>query len=156
MDFTSFEVVPKMDEYSLEYSKTISELRGADHWITTEDYVYWLHGAYTQYFVPVPKDYITDGASVPSALNWILPKIGEYTAAAICHDYLCTTGIMYAGSLKDNVAINLTAQEVDDIFFSNLRYCGMGWARLQLVKAGIKLWRSVMKRPVPDNRRIYD
>lgn len=35
------------------------------------------------------EEFITDFASVPRILTWLIPKQGRYTKAAILHDFLC-------------------------------------------------------------------
>src|SRR5262249_46284236 len=42
----------------------------------------------------VPVDFVTDFASVPRALIWLIPRYGVYTKAAIVHDYLCKTKVV--------------------------------------------------------------
>lgn len=37
----------------------------------------------------VPAGYVTDFASVPRPVVWLIPRFGRYTLAAILHDYLC-------------------------------------------------------------------
>src|SRR5690242_3006060 len=39
--------------------------------------------------VVVPVDFLTDLASVPRWLTWLVPRYGEYTRAAVIHDCLC-------------------------------------------------------------------
>jgi Protein of unknown function (DUF1353) len=36
-----------------------------------------------------PDPFTTDLASVPRPLTWLFPRYGQYTKAAILHDYLC-------------------------------------------------------------------
>lgn len=38
--------------------------------------------------VTVPKGFVTDFASVPRLLVWLLPRYGQWTQAAVLHDYL--------------------------------------------------------------------
>ena len=40
------------------------------------------------FIVTVPKDYISDGATVPAPFKLLLPPWGEYGQAAVVHDYL--------------------------------------------------------------------
>lgn len=40
-------------------------------------------------WIKVPKDFVTDGASIPQFLWGILPSMGKYLNAAVVHDYLC-------------------------------------------------------------------
>jgi hypothetical protein len=37
----------------------------------------------------VPAGFVTDFASVPQYMTWLVPKMGTYTKAAILHDALC-------------------------------------------------------------------
>lgn len=37
----------------------------------------------------VPAGFVTDFASVPATVNWLIPSYGQYTLAAIVHDDLC-------------------------------------------------------------------
>lgn len=37
----------------------------------------------------VPAGFVTDFASVPAMVNWLIPSYGQYTLAAIVHDDLC-------------------------------------------------------------------
>ena len=37
----------------------------------------------------VPAGWVTDFASVPRVFQWIFPSDGDYTKAAVLHDYLC-------------------------------------------------------------------
>jgi hypothetical protein len=37
------------------------------------------------------EPFVTDLASVPRSLTWLVPRYGMYTKAAVLHDYLCQT-----------------------------------------------------------------
>ena len=45
----------------------------------------------------VPAGFITDFASVPRILWWIFPPYGEFTKAAVVHDYLYDCGYVSRG-----------------------------------------------------------
>lgn len=55
-----------------------------EKYVLAEEYIYSING----YEITVPKDFLTDLASVPLALRVFFPKDGEYTPAAIVHDFL--------------------------------------------------------------------
>ena len=40
----------------------------------------------------VPAGFKTDFASIPRMFVWLIPRYGNYTRAAILHDYLCSSG----------------------------------------------------------------
>jgi len=50
--------------------------------------------------VDVPKDFITDGASIPRGLWWLFPPVGRYFKAAVVHDYLLTSGNYFSYANK--------------------------------------------------------
>ena len=41
----------------------------------------------------VPPRFLTDFASVPRVVTWLIPRYGRYTKAAIVHDYLCSVEV---------------------------------------------------------------
>jgi hypothetical protein len=41
----------------------------------------------------VPDGFLTDFASVPRVVIWLIPRFGRYTPAAVLHDWLVTTGL---------------------------------------------------------------
>lgn len=57
-----------------------------------EDFTYTLTpGKYPVRSITVPAGYHTDLASIPRAFWRVLPPFGQYSEAAIVHDYLCDT-----------------------------------------------------------------
>lgn len=65
-------------------------LRERDSWIIREPLVY--HSAHLGRDVVVPVGFETDFASIPRFFHRLLPKNGEYDAAAVVHDFLYSTG----------------------------------------------------------------
>jgi hypothetical protein len=61
-----------------------------DHDWTTLDDLHWI-GEFRHKTVHllVPQPFITDLASVPRVLTWLIPRYGRYTKAAVLHDYYC-------------------------------------------------------------------
>lgn len=53
---------------------------------------YRLHEGMTVCGVVIPKNFVTDGASVPRYLWPLFPPIGRYFRAAAAHDFLLDTG----------------------------------------------------------------
>ena len=56
----------------------------------------------------VHKGFVSDGASVPRIFWPLFPPMGNYTAAAIVHDYICVEKIC---SSKDGAKIFLEAMK---------------------------------------------
>lgn len=78
----------------------------------------------------VPVGYVTDFATVPRVFTWLLPTFGDYTAAAILHDYLLT----------DLVAQEkLSSRDADGIFRRVCAELSVPPRRYWLMWAGVRL-----------------
>lgn len=66
--------------------------------------------------ITVPKGFVTDFASIPRAFWMIMPPDGEYTNAAVIHDYLY------------NIQTR-TRKQSDDIFKEAMKVLGVNWFR---------------------------
>lgn len=100
---------------------------GDDQWQTTEAIVY---DGRTERFV-IPAGYVTDFASVPAIVVWLIPRFGRYTPAAILHDYLITDGPR-----------ELAWNDVDGLFRRVMRELGVSTPRRWLMWAGVR-WGSL-------------
>jgi hypothetical protein len=72
-----------------ESSDVIVERENDRYWRVLEPIVY--RGSKDNFVVPA--SFLTDFASVPRFVTWLVPITGKYTEAAILHDWLCTVGI---------------------------------------------------------------
>lgn len=43
--------------------------------------------------VSVPKDFLTDLASIPWFARWLIPKVGKHAQAAVLHDFIYYKGL---------------------------------------------------------------
>jgi hypothetical protein len=80
------------------------------------------------YDVPDPDnpDDLTDLASVPVGLRWLIASYGQHTKAALVHDRLVRTGM----PLQERV-------EADTVFFRALEESGNNWMRHRLMWAAV-------------------
>lgn len=105
--------------------------------------------------------FVTDLASVPRSLTWLVPRYGMYTKAAVLHDYLCQT----VG--KETIAVYPTPataarpdapasepqliriedrSDADEIFRLTMTELGVPWARRWLMWSAVSfatLWTSL-------------
>ncbi len=58
-----------------------------DNWMLQRDLVYRI-GINTPYTITVPKGFVTDFGSIPKILRPVLGSTGQYSQAAVVHDYL--------------------------------------------------------------------
>jgi hypothetical protein len=73
----------------------------------------------------VPSGFVTDFVSVPRLLTWLLPRYGDYTRAAILHDYLWT---------RDDV----TKADADGLFRRAMRELGVSVPRRWMMWAAVR------------------
>lgn len=96
--------------------------------------------------VPVSERYVTDFASVPPWLHWLVPPFGAHTEAAIVHDWLYAIG----GDAKDR-------QRADEIFYIAMRKSGVADWRARLMFTGVRIGGShAFGRDNEWSRRFYD
>ncbi len=77
----------------------------------------------------VPAGYVTDLASVPRALLWLVPPYGAYTRAAILHDWLITDAIP---------AGRITSRDTDGLFRRVMREEGVKFVPRWVLWAAVR------------------
>jgi hypothetical protein len=82
--------------------------------------------------VYVPKNFVTDGASIPRVFWSILSPFGAYFPAALVHDFLYS-------SKNDE----FTRDEADGIFLEAMKDCGVPWHRRTIIYSAVRCagWR---------------
>ena len=78
----------------------------------------------------VPTGFVTDLASIPSFLTWLVPIAGLADRAAILHDSFCV-GL-------ENGEPAVSARDADNIFRRTLRELGVPTVRRWLMWAGVR------------------
>jgi hypothetical protein len=95
-------------------------------WQLTEAFKFYFEENNQKTDIIVPKDFITDFASVPRVLWSILPPTGRYTKAAVLHDYL------YSNSSK----LDFNRKQCDEMFLQAMEILGVKkWVRNTIYRA---------------------
>lgn len=87
----------------------------------------------------VPAGFVTDFASVPQFLTWLVPKMGAWTRASIVHDWLCTELELGTWWRGDRTASPVSARDVDGIFRRLMREAGVPLVRRWLMWAAVRV-----------------
>ena len=77
----------------------------------------------------VPKDFLTDLASVPQPFTWLIPRYGLYTKAAIFHDHQCQT-------TRDRFA-------ADQKLLKGMKELEVPWLRRNLIWSAVN-WAAIV------------
>lgn len=87
------------------------------YWVTARSFRYYLLEDESDLYIDVPEGTKTDFASVPQWLWWLFPPDGDYTQAAVLHDFLYTMH-------------KFTREESDNIFLGAMTVLGVAqWTR---------------------------
>jgi hypothetical protein len=103
----------------------------------------------------VPPDFSTDFASVPKLFQWLLPKTGRYTKAAVLHDYLSRLAerrIWEDGRPRDPQGggpRKLNRSDADGIFRRVMAELGVSFLQRWLMWGGVR-WPSLGKSGFKD------
>lgn len=132
--FTAFSG-PLDTRYDAEASDTL----GADHWRVVRSFRFWGElPRLGRVWVTVPAGYLSDGASVPRMVWWLLPPWGAYGQAAVVHDLLCE----YLQVLTDSgEPADITRAECDQLFAEAMAVLAVPRLKGITLYAGVSLYR---------------
>jgi hypothetical protein len=72
----------------LQYEPTDTTRNGIPEYRLLESFSFEIGGFGTETFITVPRLFVTDLASIPKGVRWMLPPDGPYAKAAVIHDYM--------------------------------------------------------------------
>ena len=113
----------------------------ATAWVLTEPLT-WT-GSQGDVFT-VPAGYVTDLASVPRFMHWLVLPYGPYTRAAVLHDYLLTERVNHP-----DPALRVSSRDADGIFRRVMQELGTSWAKRWL------MWSAVRCGALVNPHRAY-
>lgn len=144
--FTQFSALMSM-QFCIEASHELKK----DFWLVEEGFRYYIGSLDSGRYIDVPRHFLTDGASVPFFLQWLIPAWGSYGQAAALHDYLCENGYCINAATGENIM--LTRKEIDDIFYESMKVLEVETWRYNLIKAGVETHRAIRRPPVPNVKK---
>lgn len=118
----------------------ITEKLTDDLWKVVEPFTFFPDGFIC---VMVPKNLVSDFASIPEIFWNLLPKDGTYDQSAVVHDYCYT--------LKDR-----PRKECDQIFLQGMKTLGVGWWTRGTMYNALRLfgWIAWNNKPEPLPRPV--
>lgn len=136
-------------EEQLVYQRTLSHAVGKALFAALPGYRYYIGSESSGRWVDVETGFITDGATIPRALWWLLPPIEEYTQCTTLHDKLCTT--YFVTELHNGVECNVpvTRVEIDAILKESMDVLEVTPWKKKLIMAGVNLNRLIKNPTKP-------
>lgn len=119
-----------------DYPRQLTVSAHGEAWALAHDVVY--RGARDDF--TVPAGFVTDFATVPAVVTWLVPRAGAHTLAAVLHDWTCTEGIRTGA---------ISSRDADGLFRRTMRELGVPPVRRWLAWAGVR-WGALasdLRRP---------
>jgi hypothetical protein len=135
-DFTRFSAIERLG-YDVESSRKY----GKDIWSVAPGYRYYIGFKGSTRYVDVEDGFLTDGATIPRFLWWLLPPLGEYSQATSLHDKLCRS--YYILELINGVEtqVPVTRAEIDAILKEALEVLEVKKWKETCIMAGVNAYR---------------
>ena len=149
--FTRFSVIQQ-----LQFDKVNSLKYNKDLWKLIPGFRYYIGVENSNNYVDVPTGFITDGATIPRVLWWLLPPIGEYSQATTLHDYLCR---VYSVTVIVNgveVEKTITRKQIDKILDESLGVLEVTPWKRKTIMAGVNLYRILFNPVKPAKVNEYE
>lgn len=128
-------------EEQLRYNRAASLMYGKTLWDTLPGFRYYIGSENSNEWVDVETGFITDGATIPRFLWWLLPAIDEYSQATTLHDKLCRTYTIVRVINGIATEVPVTRKQIDAILKEALDVLEVTPWKKQLIMAGVNLYR---------------
>lgn len=140
----------------LQFNKGLSLKYKKDLWSLIPGFRYYVGFENSNEYINVPTGFITDGATIPRVLWWLLPPIGEYSQATTLHDYLCR---VYSVTVTVNgveVEKTITRKQIDKILDESLGVLEVTPWKRKAIMAGVNLYRILFNPVKPGKVNEYE
>ena len=130
----------------LVFDQNASEILGKTYYRVIPGFRYYIGHEDSDKYVDVPTGFLTDGASVPFFLQWLIPPLGEYSHATTLHDFLCERYEITQVINGVPTQVKIDRAEVDRILYEAMRVLEVDAWKRNVIQVGVDLHR-VVKRP---------
>lgn len=124
---------------SIAFDERATKTLGKDYYKVTQSFRYYLDNDNPDVWGYVPAGFLSDGASAPRPIWWIIPPWGRYGQAAVLHDILCETKTLF----KDEIPFEITRKQADKIFLEALKVAGVSWVKRYAMYIGVRAWGAL-------------
>lgn len=140
-------------EEQLKYSKLASAMYGKTLYETLPGFRYYIGSENSNEYVDVETGFLTDGATVPRALWWLLPPIDEYSQATTLHDKLCRTYTITRVVNGIPTTVPVTRKRIDEILKEAMDVLEVTPWKKEAIMLGVNTYRVLFN---PSQPKILD
>lgn len=87
---------------------------------------------------PIPKGFVTDGASVPLLARLVIPSMSMHFGAVVVHDFYC--------KLANEHGMYAYREKADSEFYANLIECGTNKIRAKIMSFAVIQYGKMLKK----------
>lgn len=134
----------------LTYDLAASKLLGKTYFRVVPGFRYYIGKENSDTYVDVPTGFLTDGASVPFVMQWLIPPLGDYSQATTLHDFLCERYeiTQVINGVPTQQPINRA--EVDRILYEAMRVLEVAAWKRNVIQVGVDTHRLIFRPTKPD------
>ena len=107
-------------------------------WKLVNSFTYMIGSEDSGWKVVVRSGFVTDFASVPRLLWWLIPSWGKYGKAAVVHDFLYQKRFILILLLGKYAPYTVTRGMADSIFLEAMEVLGVTWWKRTLMYQGVR------------------
>ena len=142
--FTQFSAVEQ-----LQYDQASSAKCKMDLWKLVPGFRYYIEFENSTKYVDVPTGFLTDGATVPRWLWWLIPPMGSYSQATTLHDCLCTRYWITEVVNGIETQVKVTRKQIDAILREAMNVLAVTPWEKAIINGGVDIWRVLTNPTTP-------
>lgn len=136
-------------EEQLRFNKPMTAMYGKNLWDTLPGFRYYIGSENSNEYVDVETGFLTDGATIPRFLWWLLPPIDEYSQATTLHDKLCRTYTITRVVNGVPTTVKITRKRIDEILREAMDVLEVTPWKKEFIMFGVNLNRIVTRPTEP-------
>jgi len=136
-------------EEQLRFNKAASAFYGKNLWDTLPGFRYYIGSENSNEYVDVETGFLTDGATIPRFLWWLLPPIDEYSQATTLHDKLCRTYTITRVVSGIATEVKIDRKRIDEILKEAMDVLEVTPWKKKAIMLGVNVNRVVMNPTTP-------
>lgn len=117
---------------------TVTKLR-KKLWVVKESFQFYSGEKEDGKVIVVPEGFVTDFASIPRLFWIILTPDGQYTQAAVLHDYLYSVRGKVKNPGSDEIIV-FSRKDCDDIFLEGMQVLGVPFWKRSVMHRAVRMF----------------
>ena len=143
-------------EQHLVYDPIATRTLKKEYRRVVEGFRYYIGNEGSNRYVDVPACFLTDGASVPVFLHWLIRPYGDYAQACTLHDYLCERYEITVVTNGVAAQVKIDRKEIDRILYEAMRVLEINAISRNLIQVGVDGYRFFTnpKKPFVNKKKV--